>query len=256
MTASAVRVKAGGASRCGDGACSIENSGRIGTSSRACTRVSNASWGAGTLCTGSGYGEDASPECGHADRVFSPWPVHVVLAGLIDGFLVEFETDRVDAVAQIGRCRVSLTFENMAEVSTTGGAAHFGADLSQGSVLQQDDCVGVLWCVEAGPSAVRIELCRGAKQLRAAGTTSVGSGARGVGVFANEGWLGSCLAQHVVSPNIWRQGDRFASMVQLRSRSCANTQVSIRSARPHRWWRDRDERHAGYACGLAVGIRS
>ena len=136
MTASAVRVKACGASRCGDGACSIENSGRIGTSSRACTRVSNASWGAATLCTGAGYAEDASPGCGHADRVFSPWPVRVVLAALVDGILIEFETDRVDAVAQIGRCRVSLTLEDMAKVSTTGRAAHFGADLSQGSVLQ------------------------------------------------------------------------------------------------------------------------
>ena len=187
-----------GASRCGDGACSIENSGRIGTSSRACTRVSNASWGAGTLCTGSGYGEDASPECGHADRVLRPWSETVVLACLIDGILVEFETDRVDAVAQIGRCRVPLTFEDMAKVSTTGRAAHFSSDLSKGSVLQQDDGVRVLWRVEAGPSAVRIKLRRGAEQLHAAGTTPVGSGARGVGVLANEGWFGACLAQHVV----------------------------------------------------------
>ena len=93
-------------------------------------------------------GEDTAPRCGSRDRVALPLERN----GLCRRY--QPQRDRVDAVALIGRRRVTLALEDVAQVAVAVGAYHLDPMHASRVVGPQDHRVGVGRIKERRPAAM------------------------------------------------------------------------------------------------------
>src|SRR5215467_13315815 len=117
----------------------------------------------------------------------TPWPKWYPARALPpDGrlplILIQIQRHRVDAVAQAGRLRAIV--KDMPQVSIAAAAFHLGSQHAVTPIGFFFHRLTLRGRIEARPSAARIELRLGAKQLRAAADTFVGAGRFHVLVFA------------------------------------------------------------------------
>src|SRR6185369_10229020 len=108
----------------------------------------------------------------------------------------QFQGDRVDAVALVGRGRVALAFEDVPEVAVAGAAEHLDPLHAHRAVFAQQHRVRIGRVVERRPATVALELRVAAEQLGTARAALVDAGGLGVGVLTGERPLGPRLAEH------------------------------------------------------------
>src|SRR2546422_4071792 len=109
---------------------------------------------------------------------------------------VEFDRGGVDAVAQARR--LGAVVEDVAQVPAAVRARHLGPLHEERPVGRLLDRRALRGCVEARPSAVRVELGVRLEQLGTTSRAQVDARRLGLPVLARERPLSSLLTQHVV----------------------------------------------------------
>src|SRR5215472_4127149 len=108
------------------------------------------------------------------------------------------ERDGVDAPALVGRDRIALALEHVAEVGVAGCAPDLGAHHAQRAILDQRHSVVAGRLVEARPATVGLELLRRAEQSGAARTAPVHALDLGVCELTGPWRLGTGLPEYLV----------------------------------------------------------
>src|SRR6266702_1712241 len=152
------------------------------------------------------------------------------------------ERDGVDAPALIGRHRVALALEHVAEMRVAPRAPDLGADHAQRTVLDQLDGVVAGRLVEARPATVGLEFLPRAEQLGTAGTAPVHALDLGVGVLTGPRRLGARFPEYLVLI----RGKHFAPL-RLGSLDLAHV---AETTSPDNRYRG-DDRHRGGPHGVA-----
>src|SRR5205085_7170382 len=109
---------------------------------------------------------------------------------------IQIDRDRVNAVAETRRAGPIV--EDVAQVTATPPAQDLGPQHAVATIRTKRQVSDLHRLGEAGPSAVRVELCLGGEKRVAASGTVVGAVAVSVDVLSGERALRGRVSQHLV----------------------------------------------------------